>query len=1276
MAEQSFSNPDADTVLFHDTGHRYRRRTQGRGHPAITLESDGALLHAERVDLFDSRARRNFAGQVNGRAPAGAVEAELLLLTTVWQPVPIITPEPDREKLSEQAGDRGDDEEPRGPRLSQSTRLVELATGILKLDLFHTPEGIAYATFPVDSHSETWSLNSLSFRQYLARQFYLEEGTVLSSQAQHDALAVLSGRALFEGAEVAVATRVGEYNGRLYLDLNDREWRAVEIGPDGWRVIERPPVRFRRARGMLAHPLPVAGGYIADLRRFLHVASDDDFLLILAWLVQAFRSTGPYPELALEGEQGSAKSTAARVLKMLVDPSAAPLRAEPREPRDLMIAATNSWVIALDNLSHLSVWLSDGLCRLATGGGYATRALYSDDEEKIFEAMRPVILTGIDDIVVRADLLDRAIIVRLPQFAGERKPEKQLWQDFAVAHPALLGVLLSAVCEAMRNLQGLRLEHLPRMADFALWAAAAAPALGSTAQHFIDVCTLNTNNANDLPLEASPVVAPLRAFADEELKARSSWRGTVSELLVRLRGLADDSALRQRAWPADGRMLSNALRRIAPNLRRTGIELEFDLREPKSKRRQLEIRRGGDFIGTTVTTVSNGAQSPVGASGSSESALLLAEHTGKHGEAQGGSLVAGHTTEDDRNDGDDGNGSLRHSSDLEPTGPCEACGDRATAVSRSGVALCYRHSDEPPSTLVADATTLQAVIRLLKCAGTLGLDTETTGLDPHADRLRLIQLATPEHVYVVDCFAVDPRSLAPLFAHGSRLIGHNLAFDLRFLLANGLPIPDGDHLFDTMHASQLLASGTPEPRGTHTLAGVTERHLGVRIDKTEQHADWSGPLSASQLRYAAIDAAILLPLATVLEHALREAGLARAAIIEMRAVPAIAWLEHSGAPFDGEQWSTLSDAAVAEQLQLERELTALTSTTSASGGSAVNLGSPNQVAKLLRQRGHNVERTDEATLQSLVAVEPLARLLLDYREARRKADAYGIAFLRHVHERTGRIHAGFKQIGAASGRMSCSRPSLQNIPREPTYRACFRPAAGRVLVKADYSQIELRIAAQVSRDPALLAAYREGADVHLRTAAAVLIVPELTVTKEQRQLAKALNFGLLYGMGAPRLRVYAATNYGVQLSEQDAATFRERFFHTYPGLRRWQRRQREGSVETRTLAGRRRLGVEQFTQKLNLPIQGTGADILKLALARLWEDRATQPSTLPVLCVHDEIVLECDADHAEGVAAWLKRHMEAAGAALLSDVPVVADVSIAGDWSGAPASNQPWSTPA
>ena len=544
----------------------------------------------------------------------------------------------------------------------------------------------------------------------------------------------------------------------------------------------------------------------------------------------------------------------------------------------------------------------------------------------------------------------------------------------------------------------------------------------------------------------------------------------------------------------------------------------------------------------------------------------------------------------------------------------------------------------------------------LFAAPRIGLDIETTGLDPLTDRVRLIQLAIPGRVVILDCFHVDPCVIRPLLERTPRLIGHNLKFDLRFLLARGLPLPTGDRLFDTMLAAQLLAAGT-EAFWDCGLAAVTQRELARSLDKTHQTADWSQELTDAHMEYAAADAAILLPLAHRLETALEHADLTHIATREMRALPALTWLEHTGVPFQADQWKTIADLITTNLQQVEAQL-------AEAAQHSINWRSSAQVLRLLQARGHQVKDTKEATLRPLAQTDALARLFLEHREYSKRASTYGPDFLRHVHPVTGRIHASFMQIGAATGRMSCSKPNLQNIPRHKDYRAAFRAPVGRVLVKADCNQIELRIAAQISQDPVMMAAFTNGEDLHTRTAAEVLGVELTGVTPAQRQLAKSLNFGLLYGMGARTLRDYADTHYGVSLTEEEAQRLRERFFHTYRGLRHWHRNQPDRLLDTRTLERRRRLQVERFTEKLNSPVQGTGADIIKLALARLYEDKVKIPSAAPVLVVHDEIVVECNEEDAQLVVEWLRHPLEVAAAEVLADIPVPVNVKFAQDWSG------------
>src|SRR5262249_50610169 len=246
-------------------------------------------------------------------------------------------------------------------------------------ELFHTPNGIAFADLLTDGHRETWPIRSKRFRTWLRRCYYYATGTPPTAAMMASALDLLEARAQFDAPERALSLRVADHAGRIYLDLADERWRAVEIGSDGWRVVECPPVRFRRPAGMLPLPVPEKSGSIEVLRSFLNLSSQNDFVLVFAWLLAALRPRGPYPLLALSGEQGSAKTVLSKLLRALVDPNAAPVRALPREERELMIGANNGHLLAFDNVSGLPAWLSDALCRLASGGSFAVRRLYSDD---------------------------------------------------------------------------------------------------------------------------------------------------------------------------------------------------------------------------------------------------------------------------------------------------------------------------------------------------------------------------------------------------------------------------------------------------------------------------------------------------------------------------------------------------------------------------------------------------------------------------------------------------------------------------------------------------------------------------------------------------------------------------------------------------------------------------------------------------------------------------------------------------------------------------------
>jgi hypothetical protein len=447
--------------------------------------------------------------------------------------------------------------------------------------LFHDPDGTAFADLAIDGHRETWPIRSKQFRHWLRRRYYEETGNAASAETIRSALDLLEASAQFDGPERRVHIRVAEHNGRTYLDLADKDWRAVQIGPNGWQVVTAPPVRFRRTAGMLPLPLPQKGGSIESLSAYLNLSTPDEVVLVVAWLLATLQQGGPYPLLVIAGEQGSAKTMLAKILRALIDPNAAPTRAPPREERDLMIAANNGYILAFDNLSGLPSWLSDGLCRLASGGSFAIRQLYTDSDEVLFQAARPTMLNGIENIVCRSDLADRAIFLALRPIADERRrTERPLWSEFELMRPLILGSLLDAAAVGLRKLSSVRLERAPRMADFALWATACEAAFCPPGT-FLRVYDANRRAAIEEVIEADPVAA----FVREIMTERSIWAGSASDL-IRARIAEGEDVLD--GWPKNARVLAGRLRRCQTFLRTVGIDIAFT-REGRTGRRMIRM---------------------------------------------------------------------------------------------------------------------------------------------------------------------------------------------------------------------------------------------------------------------------------------------------------------------------------------------------------------------------------------------------------------------------------------------------------------------------------------------------------------------------------------------------------------------------------------------------------------------------------------------------------------------------------------------------------------
>jgi len=483
-----------------------------------------------------------------------------------------------------------DESEEEGKKLTQRERLLEtvLAAGIT---FFHDADGCAFAAVPGDG-------GSLSYYRVGSRRFELAarviygnanrsvvgaKGVVIpgSVGATAWAEAVTSFEAMaLEGPAREVEVRAIKREEVVWIDLGRVDWRGVRVTAEGWQVVTRIDAPLIRPEGLREMPIPQpSADALGDLARLVNVSGGRDgrdMKLIAAWATAALYPVGPYAVLAVNGEQGSAKSTFCRMLRRLVDPNKADLRAPPRNRDDLITAAQNSRVVALDNVSSIPADVADDLCRLATGAGLSKRRLFTDGEEYLVAVARPVLLNGIPSLLERGDLADRALAVTLPPIPDDkRRPEAEVRQDFEGAAPSILALLLEALALGLRDMGTVQLPRLPRMADFARLVCAAAPAFGWQPGAMLDALEGNRADAIEAVIEADPVAVAVRGMMEpsKERPDPRTWTGTASELLEMVNRCAPFDAQRERTWPKDGARLSTRLRRIAPALRRGGIEV-------------------------------------------------------------------------------------------------------------------------------------------------------------------------------------------------------------------------------------------------------------------------------------------------------------------------------------------------------------------------------------------------------------------------------------------------------------------------------------------------------------------------------------------------------------------------------------------------------------------------------------------------------------------------------------------------------------------------------
>src|SRR5262245_35928749 len=450
--------------------------------------------------------------------------------------------------------------------------------------LFRTPDGDGYADIIVNGHRETWPLRSSGFRKWLRRIYFFELEAAPRKEAIETTVETLDAEAQFSCDTVQpVELRVAYFNGNIYYDLCNDKWEIIEIAPTGWKVATNAPVRFRRTTTSRSQVTPVKGGKLDDLRSFFNLKDRKSWILLVSAMLKYFYEPGGHPIIELCGEHGTAKTTTERIISRLVDPSVAPARSPPGDERDLTAAAHGSYVLAYDNLSSLPVWLSDALCRLATGAGLSGRTLFTNTDETIVDAKRPLILTGINPIALRGDIADRTNKIFLqPIERSARKDELSFWREFETMLPKLVGAIMDALAIGLKNLPKTKIANLPRMADYAIWGTACETAYTKPGNLMKALEIARTESVEDV-LEASVAAQVLREHLQTKVFV-TKWKTTAGAMYAALKATAIEMEVaKSDRWPSDGQRLLRELMNVAPALREVGIEIRRGKRQGRTR---------------------------------------------------------------------------------------------------------------------------------------------------------------------------------------------------------------------------------------------------------------------------------------------------------------------------------------------------------------------------------------------------------------------------------------------------------------------------------------------------------------------------------------------------------------------------------------------------------------------------------------------------------------------------------------------------------------------
>jgi hypothetical protein len=450
----------------------------------------------------------------------------------------------------------------RETRPSPSTRLVESMLSDDAITLFRDQYGEAFVHLPVNEHMETWPCDSREFRRFIARAFYTatEGKETLGKEAINGAINTLEGKAIFDGDQYELHVRAAKTeDGAIWYDLGDDSWRAVRITDEGWRVVDKPPILFRRFSHGDAQVVPEAGGKVEDVLKFVNVTDSDQKMLFQVYLVSTLIPGFPHPMPFVFGPQGSAKSSFSRIVRRLIDPSKLDVVSLTRHEKDLILQLDHQYLLFFDNVSEIPDWIADLLCRAITGAGVASRLLYTNSDESIRNIRTNIGINGINLSCNKPDLLERSILFELDRLERTaRRPEDELYAEFEAMRPKLLGALFDAVSKALALRPNVQIDSLPRMADFASYGYAIAEAIGIGGKEFLAAYHRNINSQSGAVIDDNTVATLIREIAESEIE----WIGTATTLHAKMRQMMLAKQLDDRALPATPSILSREVNKM------------------------------------------------------------------------------------------------------------------------------------------------------------------------------------------------------------------------------------------------------------------------------------------------------------------------------------------------------------------------------------------------------------------------------------------------------------------------------------------------------------------------------------------------------------------------------------------------------------------------------------------------------------------------------------------------------------------------------------------